>query len=367
MPLISIIIPCYNQAIFLPDCLDSILKQSFSNWEAIIVNDGSTDETCNVANKYCTIDSRIKLFEKQNGGLSSARNFGIEKSIGEWLLFLDADDLLIGDHLKEVFQIISSKPDANLIQTGYHHLNEDGKQILHSVMPSKNPELLPSILTHNIGPVHTIIIRRSIIKQMHGFDETLNSCEDWDMWIRVAKFGIKKVSINKALVGYRLASNSMSRNAKRMYIALKEVANRAIKKDSRLSDLISGNTDYKIDPFPGIKSSLLKCLGLSVMQGKVEESLKLFSEEIAKYNFLFEPKDFSLMNSYLSFRYLTSKEEVEFIFKNIYPHFQIFFQRIPYSKKIQNSCLKAVFYKHQMIRNKQRWGVFSPVINLWLK
>ena len=367
MPLISIIIPCFNQAIFLPDCLDSILKQSFTNWEAIVVNDGSTDATSNVANKYCIKDSRIKLVEKQNGGLSSARNFGIEQSIGEWLLFLDADDMLISDHLNEVYQVISSKSDANLIQTGYHHMNEDGKQILHSVMPGENPELLPSILTQNIGPVHTITIRRSIITQMQGFDEKLNSCEDWDMWIRVAKFGIKKESINKALVGYRLASNSMSRNAERMYKALTEVANRAIKKDSRLSDSLPGNRDYPVNTLPGIKNSLLKCLGLNIMQGKIEDSLRLFQEETVRHKFAFDSKEFSLMNSYLSFRYLTSREDVDFLFKNIYPHFQNFFHRIAYSEKTQKACLRAVFYKHQMIRNKQRWGIFSPVINCWLK
>jgi len=365
--LLSIIIPCFNQAIYLHDCLDSILQQSFSDWEAIVVNDGSSDDTNNVAKTYCQKDSRIKLIEKQNGGLSSARNFGIQHATGDWLLFLDADDMLMNHHFQEAAQLISSKPDVNLIQTGYHHMNEDGKQILHSVMPSNNQDLLPTILTQNIGPVHTLIVRRSIILKMQGFDETLNSCEDWDMWIRVAKFGIKKESINKALVGYRLASNSMSRNAERMYKALTEVANRAIKKDSRLSDTLPGNRDYTVNTLPGIKNSLLKCLGLSIMQGKIEESLRLFQDETARHKFAFEPEEFSLMNSYLSFRYLTSRENVEFLFKNSYPHFQNFFNRIPYSEKIQKACLRAVFCKHQMIRNKQRWGIFSPIINHWLK
>ena len=367
MPFLSIIIPCFNQATFLPDCLDSILQQSFPSWEAIIVNDGSLDETSNVAKSYCLKDSRIKLIEKNNGGLSSARNFGIEQSSGEWLLFLDADDMLIGNHLNEVFQIISSKHQVNLIQTGYCHMNEDGVQILHSVLPSRNTELLPDILTHNIGPVHTIIIRRSIVIQLQGFDETLNSCEDWDLWIRVAKFGIKKETFDKVLVGYRLASNSMSRNAERMYLALKTVANRAIKKDSRLNDSVPGNIEYPISPLPGIKISLLKCLGLSIMQGKINDSLRLFNEEKIKYGFTFEPKDFSLMNSYLSFRYLNSKNEIHFLFKYIYPHFQNFFQEISNSKKQQDASLRAVFNKHYMVRNKQRWGILSPLINRLLK
>lgn len=362
-PLFSIIIPCYNQAVYLPDCLDSILKQSFSNWEAIVVNDGSTDDTSLVAKAYVSKDARIKGVEKQNGGLSSARNFGIKSAHGEWLLFLDADDMLMNNHLAEIHEIILSKPAANLIQTGYYHMNEDGKEILHAVMPNDNRELLPDILTQNIGPVHTLIVRKSVITQMQEFDETLNSCEDWDMWIRVAKFGIKKESVKKALVGYRLASNSMSRNAERMYLSLKAVALRAIKKDSRLNDAVVQNKDYEIDPNPGIKCSLLKCLGLSIMQGKIEESLRLFQEETDRFHFSFQPKEFNLMNSYLSFRYLTSQKDIEYLFNNIYPHFQHFFRHTSFSESKQRECLYAVFQKHMMIRNKQRWGIFSPIIN----
>ena len=107
--LLSIIIPCFNQAIYLHDCLDSILQQSFSDWEAIVVNDGSSDDTNNIANAYCQKDSRIKLIEKQNGGLSSARNFGIQHATGDWLLFLDADDMLMNHHFQEIAKVISSK------------------------------------------------------------------------------------------------------------------------------------------------------------------------------------------------------------------------------------------------------------------
>lgn len=362
-PLLTIVIPCYNQAIYLTDCIESILMQSYENWEALIINDGSTDDTTIVSKEFCQKDSRIKLFEKNNGGLSSARNHGIQQAKGDWILFLDADDFLIKHHFEEINQIIASTNEIDLIQTGYHHMNENGKIILHTVMPFHSRNLLPNILSQNVGPVHTLILRSSIIKHVQTFDESLNSCEDWDLWIRIGKFGIKKHSINKALVGYRQASNSMSRNAERMYLALKEVAYRAIKKDTRLAANLSGNIDYEIDPLPGIKISLLKCLGLSIMQGKIKDSLQLFNDEVAKYNFTFQPEDFSFMNSYLSFRYLTKKEDILFLFKDTYPIFQNFFQLICYPEKKQKACLRAIFYHHKMILNKYQWGVCSPLIN----
>ena len=101
-PFFSIIIPCYNQAHFLSDCLESLQQQSYTNWEAIVVNDGSTDNTNQVANQFVTKDSRIKLFEKDNGGLSSARNYGLENISGQRIIFLDSDDFLYSKCLKTI-------------------------------------------------------------------------------------------------------------------------------------------------------------------------------------------------------------------------------------------------------------------------
>ncbi len=91
MPLISVIVPCYNQAQYLDECLQSVLDQTYQDWECIIVNDGSPDNTEEVAKKWLAKDSRFKYFYKENGGLSSARNAGIKDSIGQFIFFLDFD------------------------------------------------------------------------------------------------------------------------------------------------------------------------------------------------------------------------------------------------------------------------------------
>ena len=102
-PLISVIVPCYNQAQYLDECLQSVLDQSYQNWECIIVNDGSSDDTEEIANKWSKNDERIKYIYKENEGLSSARNLGVKISLGEFIYFIDSDDSLNGNGVFDLF------------------------------------------------------------------------------------------------------------------------------------------------------------------------------------------------------------------------------------------------------------------------
>ena len=109
----SIIIPCYNQANFLNECYISILSQLYENWEAIFINDGSTDETEQVLKRLSNYDSKVKIYSKENGGLSSARNFGINKATGDYFLFLDCDDMLLPNCLSRIQHEIETKQDLH--------------------------------------------------------------------------------------------------------------------------------------------------------------------------------------------------------------------------------------------------------------
>ena len=115
MPLVSVIVPCYNQASFLSDALDSVLAQTYTDWECIIVNDGSTDNTEEVAKTYINKDSRFAYVHKNNGGLPSARNFGISKSSGDFILPLDADDLIGSSYLEKAISRFKSFPETKLV------------------------------------------------------------------------------------------------------------------------------------------------------------------------------------------------------------------------------------------------------------
>lgn len=114
--LISVIVPVYNVEEYLKQCLDSILEQTFSNYEVILVNDGSTDSSGLICQEYAEKDSRIRYFEKENGGLSDARNYGIEQAQGEYLTFVDSDDFLDKMHLNVLYTaLVNNNVDISIV------------------------------------------------------------------------------------------------------------------------------------------------------------------------------------------------------------------------------------------------------------
>src|SRR5690606_28111374 len=127
---ISINIPIYNAELFLKKCINSVLNQTFENFELLLINDGSTDKSGQICDDYSQKDERIKVFHKKNGGVSSARNFGIRNSSGKLLCFIDADDWIESDYLKNII----SKNNADLVISNIKSINEKGVKFnsLHS-------------------------------------------------------------------------------------------------------------------------------------------------------------------------------------------------------------------------------------------
>jgi len=360
-PLFSIIIPCYNQAHFLPYCLDSLLSQDFPDWEAIVVNDGSSDNTEHITKSFAEKDQRIKYIYRENGGLSAARNTGLNHSSGDYIIFLDGDDWLYAG----LFSQIRNNLPFEWIQFGSSHFTNDGKKNINTFLLSDSlKKTIPEVLQHNLGPVHSFFLKRQIQQQVGFFDETLKSAEDWDFWIRVAKSDIPLRQISFLGAAYRLSATSMSRNASRMYDALKTVALRAVKTDSRLPLDLRDNRDYpELDVRSGIQRSLAMCLGVSVMQGKLDEAISLYKNETAELNLEWTPDNFDPMCSYLSFRYRYSNEDINWVLRDIYPYFTDFFVRLDYKMSLQKACVKKVFMRHLKVKNKQSYGILTPIIN----
>ncbi len=123
MPLFSIIVPIYNVELYLKECLDSILSQTFNDFELILVNDGSTDNSGNIAKEYKNKYNNIKLINKENGGLSSARNAGLKKAIGDFLLFIDSDDMLVNENV--LYNIVPHLKNNDVILLGFEKLYSD--------------------------------------------------------------------------------------------------------------------------------------------------------------------------------------------------------------------------------------------------
>ena len=139
VPLISIIIPMYNVENYISECLNSVISQNYKNLEIIIVDDGSTDNSYEIASKYCKNDSRIKIFRKKNGGLSDARNFGIENSSGKYLFFLDSDDFLPDYTIDYLYNLINLYKTN--ISIGAHTILKNKKNIYKGIGKEKTKTL----------------------------------------------------------------------------------------------------------------------------------------------------------------------------------------------------------------------------------
>ncbi len=206
-PLFSIIIPTFNHAHFIGRCLDSVLSQTYQNWEAIVVNNFSTDNTVEIVESYN--DSRIKLVNNANGGIIAvSRNKGISESKGDWICFLDSDDWWYSNKLEVSLKYIDK---SDLI---YHNLdkyftlnNAKGKvygRELHS------GSILKDLLINSNGiPNSSVVIRREVVEAV-GFiseDKDLIAVEDSDYWLRVAIISNKFKFINQSLGAYWIGEN----------------------------------------------------------------------------------------------------------------------------------------------------------------
>ena len=139
--LISIIVPCYNVERELSRCIDSILAQTYNNFELLLVEDGSPDQSGKICDEYAMKDSRIRVFHKPNGGVSSARNMGLDNAKGEWVCLIDGDDSIPQDALATYVQHISS--DVDLVMAGFEKINDHGA--LLCITPPLVPSLSPCL------------------------------------------------------------------------------------------------------------------------------------------------------------------------------------------------------------------------------
>jgi glycosyltransferase involved in cell wall biosynthesis len=355
---ISIIIPCFNQAQYLDEAISSLMLQTYSNWEAIIVNDGSTDNTMEKAEYWCRNDDRIKIFSTSNKGLSSARNTGIELTSGEYISLLDSDDKYQLNHLESLFSVFSRGSD--IVFTGYTYF-DNTNNVHHSVQLDESTKF-EEILHGNIVPPVAVAFRRSILKISGLFDTSLKSAEDWDLWIRCFKtecqLGISKVPS----VLYRISNNSMSRQFLTMYESLKNVSLQAYTRDPRISlDYpLNKNIEHK---FNSIKKHLLLCLGVAIVQDKKSFAINILRQEMEVFQLKFKSNDFKYFCSYLSFRYYVSKNDLNWVFETLYPQYFDFFQELRLPGLNIKHSMKEVFSIHTKIRNKQKWGLFSFLVN----
>ena len=230
MPKISVIIPGYNSETTIRDTIKSVQQQTFSDFELIVINDGSTDKTAAIVQSI--LDPRIKLFSYKNGGLPVARNRGIARAKGKFIAFLDADDLWIADKLESQLQALENCPKAAVAYSLTDYINEAGQVIKKGKHKIVDGNVLEELLIDNfIESGSNPLIRKQALEKVGGFDASINTAADWEMWLRLAE-QFDFVAVPAVQVLYRISETSMSTNIRNQEIQCLEVINRVF---SRIS------------------------------------------------------------------------------------------------------------------------------------
>lgn len=197
-PSISVIVPCYNYGQFIGEALDSVLAQSYENWECIVVDDGSTDNTKAVVTQYAEKDSRIKYFYQENQGLAATRNFGISLSRGTYLQFLDADDQIESRKLEFQLSVLEGNVGIDIVYGNVRLFETSSDETAHpqssnlsrsTPLDGSGGDVLRSLIQQNAMVVNACLIRSKAAKAVGNFDGDVKGIEDWDYWIRCAANG----------------------------------------------------------------------------------------------------------------------------------------------------------------------------------
>jgi glycosyltransferase involved in cell wall biosynthesis len=220
---ISVVIPAYNAAIFLPRCLKSVFAQTLKPEEVIVVDDGSTDNTSALA-----AELGARVISRPNGGLSAARNTGIQGASSEWIALLDADDMWASDKLRRQAACIS--PKTVLVYTGVRVFGDNGVRDSH---PAIDPISARKMLRY-CNPItpSTVIVKREAAVLHGGFREDIRACEDWEMWVRLQRFG-QFEAVSDPLTDYYVYPNSLSANPGKMLEALDQIIETTLLADLR--------------------------------------------------------------------------------------------------------------------------------------
>lgn len=207
--LVSVIIPCFNQAHFLPEAINSVLAQTYPEVEVIVVDDASSDATSAVAAGFQQV---VCLRQRKNGGLANARNVGLNAARGEYIVFLDADDWLLPEGLASGVRCLSGDATSGFAFGLCRYVRADRTRMWERKPLADPTDMYAALLTRNVVEmIATVLFRREAILQAGGLDTRFRACEDYDLLLRIARD--RSVLQHDAVVAcYRMHEHNMSRN-----------------------------------------------------------------------------------------------------------------------------------------------------------
>lgn len=214
MPKVSVIIPVYNAEKYLLEAIESVIDQSYDDWEIIAVNDGSTDSSPDILKNYeDRYPSKIRVLHQPNSGLSAARNAAIAAANGEYIAFLDADDLWLPEKTDEQVYLLDNNSDIGLVYSDIFELKNGKLKKRRNVIGGRmfRGDIFDSLFYQNFIPVLSVMVRKSVLDKCGLFDPVYHGTQDYDLWMRIAdKYQID--FIDRQLAIYRIHEQNMSAN-----------------------------------------------------------------------------------------------------------------------------------------------------------
>lgn len=204
-PLVSVIIPCYNQDKYLNETLQSVSCQTYPDWECIMVDDGSTDDSARIIASFVAKDPRFVYIYKKNEGVSKARNVGLENANGQFIQFLDADDLLDAQKIERSLQEIKNNKDLQIVVTNFKMISSDSKEVFPPFCEIKNDSLTFENFLYNFFSIQLQcgFFNKKLFESIR-FPESLSAQEDWVVWIKILKDNPSYIFIDIPLAFYRI-------------------------------------------------------------------------------------------------------------------------------------------------------------------
>lgn len=248
MPKISVNIACYNSEKYIARTIESVLAQTYRDFEIVIIDDGSTDGTGAIVRSFR--DGRIRYFYKDNEGLSRTRNRGIEESLGEYIAFIDHDDVWVPEKLEKQIALFEGDPVLALVYSNFYRLFDDGSKVLaHAKEQPAGYAFERFLYNYPVGLLTAMIRKRSFSEIGPAFDERLKIAEDFDVFMRIL-FRNKAAYIHEPLALYRMHENRATMVFKDRYVDEYEYVVEKLK---------------KLDPsFPGVYSDALRHLRMKM-------------------------------------------------------------------------------------------------------
>jgi len=205
----SVIMSVYNEEKYLKGAIESILNQSFKDFEFIIIDDGSTDRSSQILDRYAKKDKRIKLIYQKNIGLTKSLNKALELARGEYIARMDADDIAYKFRFEKQIRFLKKHPKIGLVGNYVDVIDEKGEKIGQLIYPIDDKKIRELLIKKNPFCHSTVMLRKSVIEKTKGYDEDFSTGEDYDFWMRISKY-YQMANLPETLGAWRMRKESIT-------------------------------------------------------------------------------------------------------------------------------------------------------------